>query len=64
MAERLNQVEAAIDELFPANQMALMRQLVEQVVVDKKHFTLRLSTKGFFELMLELLDESFLDVLN
>ncbi len=60
MAGRLRQVEAAIDKLFPANQTALLRQLVEQVVVDKKHITVRLSAKGIFELLLELLDESYL----
>lgn len=60
MAGRLHQVEATIDKLFPANQTALLRQLVKQVVVDKKHITVRLSAKGTFELMLELLDESYL----
>jgi len=28
--------------------------------VDKKHITVRLSAKGIFELLLELLDESYL----
>lgn len=60
MAARLGQVEAAIDKLFPLNQMALLRQLIEQVVVDKKDFTVRVSAKGLFDLMLELLDESYL----
>ena len=53
-------MEAAIGKLFPANQTALLRQLVKQVVVDKKHITVRLSAKGIFELLLELLDESYL----
>lgn len=64
MAARLSQVEAAIDKLFPANQMALLRQLVEQVVVNKKDLTVRVSAKGLFALMLELLDESYLTQLK
>jgi hypothetical protein len=64
MAARLSQVEAAIDKWFPANQMALLRQLVEQVVVNKKDFTVRVSAKGLFDLMLELLDESYLKQLK
>ncbi len=64
MAARLSQVEAAIDKLLPANQMALLRQLVEQVVVNKKDLTVRVSAKGLFDLMLELLDESYLTQLK
>jgi len=64
MAARLSQVEVAIDKLFPANQMALLRQLVEQVLVNKKDLTVRVSAKGLFDLMLELLDESYLTQLK
>jgi hypothetical protein len=53
-----------IDKLLPVNQMALLRQLIEQVVVDKKDFTVRVSAKGLFDLMLELLDESYLTQLK
>ncbi len=64
MAARLRKLEAVIDILFPVNQTALMRQLVEQVIVDKKHCTVRVSAKGLFDLMLDLLDESYLTQLK
>lgn len=38
----------------------MFRQLIEQVVVSKTDVAVHVSTKGIFDLMLELLDERYL----
>jgi energy-coupling factor transporter ATP-binding protein EcfA2 len=64
MAQRLRKLEAVIDVLFPAHQMHLFRQLVEQVVVGKDSFVVRVNPQGIFDLMTELLDEDYLKELQ
>ena len=60
VAERLQKLEAKLDEFFPVVQKKLFRQLIEQVVVGKDSFTVRANLKGIFDLMIELLDERYL----
>ena len=60
MAQRLRAFEAMLDQVFPAHQTRVFRQLIEQVVVGKTDVAVRVSAKGIFDLMLELLDERYL----
>ena len=60
VAARLRNLEAAIDLLFPLHQARIFRQLIEQVVVGKDSYVVRVSIKGVFDLMSELLDENYL----
>lgn len=60
MAKRLRDFEAMLDQVFPAHQTRVFRQLIEQVVVGKTDMTVRVSAKGIFDLMLELLDGRYL----
>jgi DNA invertase Pin-like site-specific DNA recombinase len=60
VARRLRNLESVIDLLFPEHQTRIFRQLIEQVVVGKDSCVVRLSSKGIFDLMSELLDENYL----
>ena len=42
----------------------LLRQLIEKVTVDKHSFVIRVSLQGVFDLMRELLDESYIKALQ
>lgn len=64
MAKRLRDFEAMLDQVFPAHQTRVFRQLIEQVVVGKTDIAVRVSVKGIFDLMLELLDERYLEELG
>jgi site-specific DNA recombinase len=63
-AKRLRDFEALLDQVFPAHQTRVFRQLIEQVVVGKTDMTVRVSAKGIFDLMLELLDDRYLTELR
>ncbi|NBP39952.1 MAG: recombinase family protein [Betaproteobacteria bacterium] len=64
IAERLRRLEAVIGWLFPMYKTRLLRQLIEKVTVDKHSFVIRVSLQGVFDLMRELLDESYIKALQ
>lgn len=64
IADRLRNLESVIDLLFPELKTRLFRQLVQQVVVEKRTLLVRVSTKGIIDLILELLDEDYLKALE